>query len=347
MSAASSASAAAHSLYILLDSNLPTGGFVASSGLESFAKHGFLLAPSCSPYAASSSSLSSAARPAWSTAGPSSGPALAPAMMGAALMAFAEAEICNFHGTTSYYLARAHGCMAGHLRGGGASAQATITNLQRLDAAHEATLLSHVSRRASRTQGIAILTLHARGLSWPPGFDGAGADAGAGAGGDDEGGGQDAADADGAARAKEVVDGYKRLIRLGKAEGHLAVCWGVMTAALGLDLATATHIYLFTHARSLLSAAVRLNLIGPYLSTQLLAHPMRRVIDRICCAAEPDERDRQTGDDAFGGAKSAAGHVDDIWAWTAEAESGPATTWPLGEILVSRHDLQHSRIFNS
>jgi urease accessory protein len=30
-----------HVLYILLDSNLPTGGFVASSGLESYAKHGF------------------------------------------------------------------------------------------------------------------------------------------------------------------------------------------------------------------------------------------------------------------------------------------------------------------
>lgn len=26
---------------------------------------------------------------------------------------------------------------------------------------------------------------------------------------------------------------------------------------------------------------------------------------------------------------------------------GPATTWPLGEILAARHDLQHSRIFNS
>lgn len=25
----------------------------------------------------------------------------------------------------------------------------------------------------------------------------------------------------------------------------------------------------------------------------------------------------------------------------------PATTWPLGEILAARHDLQHSKIFNS
>jgi len=27
--------------------------------------------------------------------------------------------------------------------------------------------------------------------------------------------------------------------------------------------------------------------------------------------------------------------------------TGPASTWPLGDILAIRHDLQHSRIFNS
>jgi len=27
--------------------------------------------------------------------------------------------------------------------------------------------------------------------------------------------------------------------------------------------------------------------------------------------------------------------------------NGPANIWPLGEILAARHDLQHSRIFNS
>lgn len=35
------------------------------------------------------------------------------------------------------------------------------------------------------------------------------------------------------------------------------------------------------------------------------------------------------------------------WDWAREAETGPATTWPLGEILAARHDMQHSRIFNS
>lgn len=30
-----------------------------------------------------------------------------------------------------------------------------------------------------------------------------------------------------------------------------------------------------------------------------------------------------------------------------EVTDGPANTWPLGEILAARHDLQHSRVFNS
>ena len=38
---------------------------------------------------------------------------------------------------------------------------------------------------------------------------------------------------------------------------------------------------------------------------------------------------------------------EDFWAWADDAEEGPATTWPLGEVVMARHDLQHSRIFNS
>lgn len=81
---------------------------------------------------------------------------------------------------------------------------------------------------------------------------------------------------------------------------------------------------------------MRLNVVGPYLSTQLLAHPLRRTIAGAMgsAATEPPDtgvRDGETGE----------------WAWAEEAERGPATTWPLGEILAARHDLQHSRIFNS
>lgn len=97
------------------------------------------------------------------------------------------------------------------------------------------------------------------------------------------------------------------------------------------------HLYLFLHARSLLSSAVRLNLIGPYLSSQLLLHPYRTIIDTA--TVELVKSAEHTQDDH--------GAAVDPWGWAKEAEEGPATTWPLGEILMSRHDLQHSRIFNS
>jgi urease accessory protein len=110
--------------------------------------------------------------------------------------------------------------------------------------------------------------------------------------------------------------------------------------------------------RSTLSAAVRLNVVGPYLSTQLLCHPVRKEL----VAVEARERRREISEAqvahqrkqartkaATEGGKAMTDTQDkqDEWAWADEAERGPATTWPLGEILAARHDLQHSRIFNS
>lgn len=38
---------------------------------------------------------------------------------------------------------------------------------------------------------------------------------------------------------------------------------------------------------------------------------------------------------------------EDDWSWADEKGGEPCTTWPLGEIMMGRHDLQHTRIFNS
>ncbi|GMK59118.1 hypothetical protein CspeluHIS016_0701330 [Cutaneotrichosporon spelunceum] len=301
-----------HALYVLLDSNLPTGGFVASSGLESYTKHGFLTP--ARPYGVSDppdirSSRIGPGREWGSGRAPQSGATLGPSKAGPAMAEFAAAEVDNFEASTGWYLRAAweatRRALSQDVEGG-------IEELVHLDEAHEATLLSHVARRASKAQGIALLTLYARGLGPPPGLY--------------EGG------KDGDGRAAELVAGYKRAVRRG-APGHLAVCFGTVCAALGIDLDTTHHLYLFTHARSLLSSAVRLNVVGPYLSTQLLAHPLRRTIERAMgsgVALPPGEGDGGDG-----------------WEWAEDAEGGPATTWPLGEILAARHDLQHSRIFNS
>jgi urease accessory protein len=90
-------------------------------------------------------------------------------------------------------------------------------------------------------------------------------------------------------------------------------------------------LHLFLHARSVLSAAVRMNSLGPYAAQQLLLHAVQHMVDdamtltaHLVSGALQDEVDPENADE----------HL-------------PATTWPLGEILAARHDLLHSRIFNS
>lgn len=212
-----------HLLYILLDPNLPTGGFIASSGLESYAKHGFIH---------------------------SSNPSNTKTAEG--VVRFAKAEVENYGATTGGFVRDAWGVMDSHLEGrswkgkakelGGSTVhedgrgvqspdateaelkvEETVRALQDLDAYHESTLLSHVARRSSKAQGVAMLTLYTRGLSIPS-VPGSSFSASASNENTKE------------ARARKVVEGYKRSIRGGKSSGHLAICWGVMTAALALSL---------------------------------------------------------------------------------------------------------------
>lgn len=93
------------------------------------------------------------------------------------------------------------------------------------------------------------------------------------------------------------------------------------------------YLHLFLQARSLLSSSVRLNTIGPYAAQQLLLHAVRPLVDgemkrckHLTTGLLPPAANEDLGKDEI---------------------RGPAMTWPLGEILAARHDLQHSRIFNS
>ena len=95
----------------------------------------------------------------------------------------------------------------------------------------------------------------------------------------------------------------------------------------------AQYLHLFLHARSLLSAAVRLNILGPYGAQQLLLHAVRPLIDHEVSQC----KELRTGIHKY----------HDLESDFDEMLNGPAATWPLGEILATRHDLQHSRIFNS
>jgi urease accessory protein len=333
-----------HLLYVLLDSNLPTGGFVSSSGLESYAKHGFLA--STQTYASKHVTSSTINRK------------ISPAK---GLMDFTLAELDNFASTTLCFVADAWKAVDTALsivstgKDAAVSALANaderiekaIAAIEALDQYHDVALLSHVARRSSKAQGVAMLTLYGRGLSAPPGLDEYLPDLG---GRDIQLEKRRRTISDG------IVDRMKRMIRLGKLPGHLSTSWGVITAALGLPLGElismakmpldeyqlmadrALHVHLFLHTRSLLSSAVRFNHIGPYASSQLLLHPCRDLIDNTISKY----LDSTSGQHH----RSSGASDDDFWAW-ADDQEGPATTWPLGEVLTGRHDLQHSRIFNS
>lgn len=99
--------------------------------------------------------------------------------------------------------------------------------------------------------------------------------------------------------------------------------------------ASAQNLFLFLHARSILSSAVRLNTIGPYISHRLLLHDVRILVDdqfKRCQAMRLDSL-RIDKEEEEGGEE--------------EEVQQPASTWPLGEILAGRHKVLHSKIFNS
>ncbi|KAG6885601.1 hypothetical protein C0993_012348 [Termitomyces sp. T159_Od127] len=262
----------AYVLLLLADSNLPTGAFVASSGLESFLAHGFA-APS-------------------------------------AVLGFVQHSLAAYARSALPFVADAHRVLCAFKAA--PCVDDSLRDLAALDGLYDAMTLNHVARRASQAQGVALLTLYSKGLAPPPAAS---------------------AGAPGAAHLSALLDAFKLSIRRGDTPGHLPVCWGALTAALGLSLGTerAQYLHLFLHARGILSAAVRLNDIGPYLAQQLLMHSVRPMIAREAarCAA------------------LRSGVLEPPLSDFDEKAHGPANTWPLGEILAARHDLQHSRIFNS
>lgn len=74
-----------------------------------------------------------------------------------------------------------------------------------------------------------------------------------------------------------------------------------------------------------------MNLIGPYAAQQLLLYAVKPIV-----VVQLEKCRSMTSKDILKDTSGGSACVD-----------GPANTWPLGEILAARHDLQHSRIFNS
>jgi urease accessory protein len=99
---------------------------------------------------------------------------------------------------------------------------------------------------------------------------------------------------------------------------HLAPLWGLVTRILSVPLRDSAYLFLFTHARTVISAAVRASVMGPYQAQTVLA------------SSELQERIR--------------GLVEEGWHRKVE-DAGQSV--PVMDLWVGRHEKLYSRIFNS
>jgi urease accessory protein len=99
---------------------------------------------------------------------------------------------------------------------------------------------------------------------------------------------------------------------------HLAPLWGVVTQILSIPLHSAAYLFLFSHARTVISAAVRASVLGPYQAQALLA--------------SAELRDKMEA------------LVVQYWNRTTD-DAGQAV--PVMDLWVGRHEMLYSRIFNS
>ncbi|OPB37341.1 UreF urease accessory protein [Trichoderma guizhouense] len=99
---------------------------------------------------------------------------------------------------------------------------------------------------------------------------------------------------------------------------HLGPLFGAICAIVGLTLRQTAYVFMLSHVKALISAAVRANMFGPYQAQKLLAS--ENVQDLINVVVERE------------------------WHTSVE-EAGQSV--PVMDLWVGRHELLYSRIFNS
>lgn len=169
-------------LLLLADSNLPTGSFVASSGLESYMKHGF--------------------------------------GSGGDVTAFIRDSLASYGRSALPFVADAHRLMARYRSGDGADSAAFVADLVALEAFYDSMTLNHVARRASKAQGVALLTLYTKAFAPPASHPSSSSVV--------------------QRRTAMFFSDFKTMVRREQTSGHLPTCWGVLTAALDLTLGILT-----------------------------------------------------------------------------------------------------------
>jgi urease accessory protein len=183
--------------------------------------------------------------------------------------------------------------------------------IEELDNDFDASTICTVARRASVAQGRALLSVWERSFrSHHASSNGNGCTIG------DEGGAESVATAVSSLRTLSTA------LRSSKEayppNAHLAPLWGIITLILAIPLHSSAYLFLFSHARTVISAAVRASVLGPYqaqsvLSSTSLRDNIEELVNRYW-----DRRTENAG------------------------QSVPAV-----DIWVGRHEMLYSRIFNS
>ncbi|KAF2142894.1 uncharacterized protein K452DRAFT_269438 [Aplosporella prunicola CBS 121167] len=177
------------------------------------------------------------------------------------------------------------------------------SEIETLDNDFDASTPCTVARRASVAQGRALLSV------WDRSFKAQYTN--------------EDADADIKAAIDAVVN-FQALLRTPTSKlefppnAHLAPLWGLLTRVLGLPLHDAAYVFLFSHARTVVSAGVRASVMGPYQAQTVLA------------GKDLQERIRAL--------------VRELWDTKVE-DAGQNV--PVMDLWVGRHEKLYSRIFNS
>lgn len=103
-----------------------------------------------------------------------------------------------------------------------------------------------------------------------------------------------------------------------KLNAHFAPLFGVLCRSLALSEEETAYLFLCNHAKSVLSAAVRAGVMGPYLSHGVLASEQLQSVIRGCAVGEKDTKVEDAG-----------------------------LSIPVTDLWMGRHELLYSRIFNS
>jgi urease accessory protein len=183
--------------------------------------------------------------------------------------------------------------------------------IEELDNDFDASTICTVARRASVAQGRALLSV------WERSFKGHHTSV--------TSNGHANGDVCGPTNLEQAISSLKSLsiaLRSSKEayppNAHLAPLWGIITLILSIPLHSAAYLFLFSHARTVISAAVRASVLGPYQAQGVLASTsLRDSIEEL---------------------------VKRYWDRETE-EAGQSV--PAVDLWVGRHEMLYSRIFNS